>query len=262
MTTNSTTLTESSSSTTAFKSTVNTKTTYFASNSNKNTNISMMSLFNSTTHSQLTIEQILLTTKQVANKPTNPLLAMDSNQLCNLLKNYSGDLGNCLSNCSNKGFCELDSNLKYICKCNELRAGYSCEYSLNKCETGFCANNGICTISNLTNQFTYECKCPRNFYGKRCEYKSNTCENETCSHNGYCYDNSSKIACKCFKLYFGEKCENQDANLKLKKTLIKTTSIVAIILIILYVLTIFLLDISDIFFCKMKVKKRKGRFKF
>ncbi|CAF1042144.1 unnamed protein product [Brachionus calyciflorus] len=169
----------------------------------------------------------------------------------------------CLRNCSGNGKCKLITNIEYGCDCNENYAGSSCEINILPCWSNPCKNNGSC-INNLINR-TYTCECFRQikeiilYYGQNCELKKDICENETCSNNGICYDIENKAECKCFSKYYGNRCENESNEIKAIKTTIKITSIVAIIVLILFSLTLILFDISNIF-CKIpKPKKAKSK---
>ncbi|CAF1117724.1 unnamed protein product [Brachionus calyciflorus] len=163
------------------------------------------------------------------------------------------EMNDCLKNCSGNGKCMLINNIKYGCECNENYAGSSCEINILPCWSNPCKNNGSC-INNLINR-TYTCECFRPikeiilYYGQYCELKKDICENETCSNNGKCYDIENKAECKCFSKYYGERCENESNEMKAIKSTIKITSIVAIIVLSLFFLTLICIDISNFFCC-------------
>ncbi|CAF1132907.1 unnamed protein product [Brachionus calyciflorus] len=171
------------------------------------------------------------------------------------------EMNDCLKNCSGNGKCKLINNIKYGCECNENYAGSSCEINILPCWSNPCKNNGSC-INNLNNR-TYTCECFRPikeiilFYGQNCELKKDICENETCSNNGKCYDIENKAECKCFSKYYGERCENESNEMKAIKSTIKITSILAIIVLSLFFLTIICIDISNLFCCNQQSTKSK-----
>jgi hypothetical protein len=114
-------------------------------------------------------------------------------------------------------------------------------------------NNGAC--NNLTDGF--ECICEKNFYGQNCENKVDLCKGFNCSGNGNCLDVDNKPFCKCFNLYEGESCELQTNTLKLIKAGIKTSTIIAIIVICLSYMMICALDLTTSRL-KHEMKNRKS----
>jgi hypothetical protein len=108
--------------------------------------------------------------------------------------------------------------------------------------------------------FDFKCFCKDGFYGKRCEQKINLCENETCSGNGICkvisnkQTNSETIECKCFGIgqFEGKSCETKTVQAIIRIITVKTTYIIAIIVIISLYLLIILSDIFNFF----KIKKQ------
>ncbi|CAF1141177.1 unnamed protein product, partial [Brachionus calyciflorus] len=130
-----------------------------------------------------------------------------------------------------------------------------CHVDTRPCSSNPCRNNGTC-INNLINK-TYNCECfDHLFYGINCELKKNVCENETCSNNGVCYDYHNEPKCKCNSLYNGTKCEILSDELILIKSVIKTSSIIAIAILLLSYVTIALNDISNLFL-KQSPKNKK-----
>jgi hypothetical protein len=118
-------------------------------------------------------------------------------------------------------------------------------------------NNGTCVENMASLNFT--CECGENFEGVYCETKHDACKNETCSSNGVCYDENSQVKCKCFSLYSGEKCEIESSERKQIKTIISSSSILAIILLALFYLIIIFLDINRLFRYLFGKKKRIAR---
>ena len=53
-------------------------------------------------------------TAQAYSSQYNSLLIKSLDQLISLFENYTGELNHCLRNCSNRGFCEINAEQKYI----------------------------------------------------------------------------------------------------------------------------------------------------
>lgn len=179
----------------------------------------------------------------------------------------NADQNDCLRNCSGNGFCKNVQNNKYICECFENFAGPTCQINLLPCSSNPCLNNGTC-INQLENK-TFFCKCclGKNqsilYYGKNCEKKIDLCTNETCSKHGICYESDYETKCKCFNGYLGQKCEKESNDIKIRKFVIKTSTIIAILTIFsFYIICL----VCDYFTLKSesaekKVKKSKKKFK-
>ena len=197
-------------------------------------------------------------------------------QAMSIISSYTGDLSGCLSNCSNKGACAVDSLGKFFCNCSQpYSTGRKCEIDRRLCSSYTCINNGICIdIYNSTqNSYSFSCNCSSSFYyGTYCQFKIDVCANETCSGNGFCYDNSSVPTCKCFLNYEGKDCGTKSAKLKVIEKVISVSSIIAIICIISVYLIAAASDIHTRFFIKKKSLKKKklnkpknkqpGKFKY
>ena len=168
------------------------------------------------------------------------------------------DMTPCLSNCSNNGKCELNSD-KFTCSCFDNYTGENCNQFRNPCMYFPCMNNGTCihfsnqNSSDLTKKF--KCECSNLYHGLNCENKIDICKNEICSGNGVCFDNSSIPTCKCVLYYLGEKCEIQSKTLNNLKTTRITSAAIAFILIILFYLQFVVRDMLDHFLAKNRNKK-------
>jgi len=180
-------------------------------------------------------------------------------QLNEILASYTGDLSACLANCSNQGFCVLDSLMnKYICQCNQYRMGKACQTDLRPCSSNPCLNNGTC--SNINNDTSFECECqnPNLFYGIYCENKLDLCQNNTnvCASpsQGYCIVNGSQPMCKCLMGYTGVRCENKSTFLVVRKYIIDLSTLIAIIVLISFMLLVLFFDYTRYF---MKIKPIK-----
>lgn len=166
------------------------------------------------------------------------------------------DLNVCLNNCSNNGRCISVSNSSFECLCQQNFTGNDCSYNKNLCSRKQCLNGGECIEKNLT---SFECRCKENYSGYRCEIlKNDLCENKTCSSQGYCFidQKTSKVKCKCFKYYSGENCEIREAEIEIVKITIKISTIVAIVVIILFFCFILFLDCVAVM-KKTETKKQK-----
>ncbi|CAF0712047.1 unnamed protein product [Brachionus calyciflorus] len=169
------------------------------------------------------------------------------------------DLTDCLKNCSGNGKCKISKDLRFYCDCLGFYSGQSCHVDTRACASNPCRNNGTC-INNLINK-TYTCECFNHFFhGTNCELKKDVCENETCSNNGVCYDYHNEPKCKCNSLYNGTKCEILSDELKVIKSVIKTSSSIAIAILVLTYVTIAIIDLSNLFLKQSpKIKKAEKK---
>ena len=174
------------------------------------------------------------------------------------------DFAVCLINCSNNGVCNF-TNDKYVCKCFPGFIGDKCQTNTRPCSYYPCLN-GICTDildlnkTILKNQqvWDYFCNCSDDYYGRRCQTKINVCENETCSGNGLCFDNSSIPTCGCFKDFSGVQCEIRHPKLITIRKVITVSAAIAYLIIGLILLTLAIIDFTNIYFPKTKnIKLRK-----
>ncbi|CAF0795326.1 unnamed protein product [Brachionus calyciflorus] len=160
------------------------------------------------------------------------------------------DLTDCLKNCSGNGKCKVSlKDFKFLCDCLDFFSGSSCNIDIRPCSSNPCKNNGTC-INNLVNK-SYTCQCFNEFfYGKNCEFKRDVCENETCSKNGVCYEFQNESKCKCYSLYNGTRCEILSDELNVIKFAIKTSSIIAIAILVLTFVFIAINDLVNFSFKK------------
>ncbi|CAF0853328.1 unnamed protein product [Brachionus calyciflorus] len=197
---------------------------------------------------------IFLTNTKISRRISNslttkicPIIAKNENDLVNILSSRTDSI-NCLTNCSNYGEYRYDFVLdKFICACRENYYGSSCKFNLRPCSLNPCLNNGNCSNININGSLNYKCQCFDGFSGRNCEFKKEICSPEICSNKGYCYYSNQNPKCKCFYLYGGDKCEIELNDLKIIRIVIRTSSIIAVLIIFI----IFgLLVINDILsFC-------------
>ena len=180
-------------------------------------------------------------------------------QLNGILAYYTSDLSSCLANCSNQGICILNQMHVYVCECNEYKTGISCQSDMRPCFSGPCLNNGICT--NNYNQTSFECTCSSQLYfGRYCENKLDLCLNETTNvcikGQGFCMIvNGSQIQCKCFTGYSGVKCELMSNSLMTQKAIISASTIIAIVVLVLFGIMILCFDFTKYFLIKNRKQK-------
>ena len=164
--------------------------------------------------------------------PFNPQKLLDL-----LLSNYTGDLSGCLVNCSSNGICYQDSISGVIsCSCTQNFTGVACNKDMRACYSSPCLNGATCVDIYSNQEFKYMCICDPYYTGSNCEKKIDVCINEKCSSHGSCADVNNTATCKCFQSYFGDHCENEEESLKMIKKVIQTTSIIAIITLVLFYL--------------------------
>jgi hypothetical protein len=187
------------------------------------------------------------------------LLSQLSPVLMTTLLNSNLDLSDCLVNCSNNGLCSVLGQA-VICACKEEYQGKSCSARSSPCSYNPCLNNGTCLESVQTNngtQLNYTCQCSSFFYGPQCENRVDLCANNSCVANqGFCKIANNTASCQCFQSYSGVNCETASAQLKTIKSVISTSSIIAIAaLVLLYVV----FAIMDVLHWLLQTKKKPKR---
>jgi len=182
-------------------------------------------------------------------------------QLNDVLASYTGDLTACLLNCSNQGVCVLNSLQQYICACSQYRTGKACQSDARSCLSSPCLNNAEC--SNSKNETHFKCQCSNSTFGIYCENKIDLCQNSSvCFNNqGFCILNDSQPMCKCLMGYSGVNCEVMSTSLVVRKVIIKTSSIVAIIVMVCFVVLVIFLDYTKYFLIADETKKKMTKRK-
>ena len=178
--------------------------------------------------------------------------------------NSDYDFSNCIVNCSSNGVCKYTGNKTFSCECNANYAGQTCQQDTRPCSHSPCLNNGTCienstSSSSSTNQ-TYSCECGEFYYGTNCEHKIDVCVNETCSGNGNCADVNDVATCTCFSLYSGTHCEIVSSQRKTIETISSTTSVIAIVTLVLFYCMFILSDLMD-WLCISKDSSRNRQYK-
>lgn len=173
--------------------------------------------------------------------------SIDLKLMQTILSTHTEDLTGCLVNCSRNGQCVFNNQSQLICSCFGTYIGSSCQVDSDPCSTSPCLNNGECvkTYNSNTKSYAFTCNCDEFHYGTRCENRVDLCMNNTsCLPHGRCAMNASFVPiCQCFQMYSGDECEIESHSLKSIKKIISTTSILAIITI---VLTYSLVLLSDL----------------
>ncbi|CAF0978435.1 unnamed protein product [Brachionus calyciflorus] len=172
------------------------------------------------------------------------------------------DVNNCISNCSGNGYCKLVDNKKLICECYTNFAGPACEINTLPCHLNKCRNNGSCINNFIDKTYTCQCYSDNNnrslYFGNFCEFKIDLCENETCSNNGICQDTGNESKCKCFSKFSGVKCETASHEIKVIKSLMKTASFIAIIVLAMTFGTLIFFDLINFFNSEKTNKKNRS----
>ncbi|CAF1035290.1 unnamed protein product [Brachionus calyciflorus] len=210
----------------------------------------------STKNCQITTEYYFL--DEVKKNESDLLDISNLNKVFDLLK-MDLDLNDCLTNCSNQGVCKYFKNVnKYKCDCDVGFFGESCQKDLNPCSSSPCLNEGLCLIMNKS---SFKCECLSNYYtGDFCEKEIDLCQNETCSSQGRCSVQNKKPKCYCFNLFSGEKCQIESNDGKVIKQIIKTATIITIIILVSFFLILILIDVSNYFARGKKVFRVKNKF--
>lgn len=184
-------------------------------------------------------------------------LADFNSSLINYYLTQDSDISGVLTNCSKNGIITLNSKNSLYCNCFEYYTGVACQIDPRQCSQNPCLNNGTC-LEDLVNS-TYTCICDdTGYYGDYCQLNTDYCHNETCSYQGTCYVNPMREAeCSCHSDYEGLKCEIESVKLKVIKIVTKTSSITAIIILILFYLILFIADIMDHFMRNHKFVRNK-----
>ncbi|CAF0763229.1 unnamed protein product [Brachionus calyciflorus] len=160
----------------------------------------------------------------------------------------------CLTNCSNRGSCILDAN-KYRCLCNQNFTGSFCQFDLRPCSSNPCLNKGNCS----QNELSFSCTCSENFHGNFCEKERDLCQNETCSGNGICNYVNFEPKCKCFPMYEGLNCQIETNSRKLTQATIRTSSIIAILILAFLTLMLLISDFKTFFNKSIELNKKKKK---
>jgi len=180
-----------------------------------------------------------------------------------VLSTFTGGLSECLVNCSNQGICVLNSLEQYVCQCNQFRLGASCQTDSRPCSSNPCLNNGTCSNKNNDTSFYCTCQNPKIYYGIYCENKKDLCRNNTeiCFKNqGYCIMNETQPMCKCLIDYYGTNCEIISTSLFVKKSIINVSTLIAILVLVIFIVLLFCFDFTKYFFPKnqkLAIKKQE-----
>ncbi len=174
---------------------------------------------------------------------------VNASELNDILSSAVGSITGCLLKCSSHGSCHFDPDTKQIgCTCNQYFTGSSCEYDTRPCSSNPCLYNGNCTNVFSQNMTSFSCECDNMHYGKYCENRKDLCQNSSCVQSqGYCKVVGSSATCVCFSGYIGGNCEEKSRSLETRNKIVSITSLLAIIILILFCCLIFLMDFSKYF---------------
>ena len=171
------------------------------------------------------------------------------------------DLSGCLTGCSNRGKCPLDTNTKSIlCECEMFFTGSSCQIDLRSCSANPCMHSGLCVdllASAGAQPQSYNCSCASGFSGRNCETQNDLCQSDSCSSHGSCVSKGNVTECHCFADYSGEKCENEKNNFKKMRQSIAFSSLALLLAAILTLVS--LIVISDVLTMLGVTKKKRAR---
>ena len=98
---------------------------------------------------------------------------------------------------------------------------------------------------NETSNTTFLCQCAAGWTDSHCETKINYCENVTCLNNGVCKPLLLNYTCLCLGTsYSGRHCEITANGMIIRKTVCRSISYVAIIVMLSFVIFIVTMDVS------------------
>lgn len=173
-------------------------------------------------------------------KPVDYLLA--------ILASEKYDFSACLTNCSNQGLCFYKAGL-FRCLCNKGYIGNACEINAEKCSKYPCLNTGHCYDDDdiyLERIMSYKCNCTENYFGSNCQNAVDLCfSNNSCKNNGICVSNpiTGQMKCSCLKYFSGSNCQEINWDYEVIKIVISVSTIVAIVILILFYCIIIIFDI-------------------
>ncbi len=184
--------------------------------------------------------------------------------------------------CLNNGTCyNVDTlPLGYQCVCPNESYGINCELSYRPCASNPCWNNGtpILTLflSKLTiKRFfffvgtckdlneTFVCRCEYGWEGSHCQTKENFCKNVTCQNRGVCRPLFRDFKCECLDInyYSGRFCEITTKKIIILKSVSKSISFIAIIVMVSAAMFIIIMDILKYCFGIDPVRKERERIR-
>ena len=152
------------------------------------------------------------------------------------------DISDCLLNFTNHADCVF-SNDKFVGECQQNFTGSSCNIDKRVCSSQPCLNNGTCEDIFDEQTYSHNCTCQPFYFGSFCQFKEDVCKDEKCSSNGICVDIQNEPTCKCFQMYSGSKCEIESTKVKLIKSVISTSSLLAIIILISFYVLFLISDL-------------------
>lgn len=191
------------------------------------------------------------------------------NQTIGTSCNMSADPCTLTQPCLNSATCYLNTTIPrgYYCQCVPGFGGVNCENNTHVCqENSTCLYGGACNAT----QTSLSCTCPNGKVGEYCQWQANLCANVTCQNNGKCISSYSNWTCLCIntQYYSGKYCEIKSSGLRLKETLSRSFSGVAIgcistvigfFLIMDILKYIFNVDLAGYEPRRMRNKRRKQR---
>ena len=250
-TTTSTTSTLSPTSSSTSTSTTTTTSTTHATSSRTTASASTLSSTHIASSSSTAILASTLSIQTMIHQSINSTFEFSQLKSALLIEllNSKYDLGGCLVNCTNNGQCKYNSaSNTFMCSCFlKYMSGYACQIDTRPCSSNPCLNNGTCVDYPFSNSSSFYCLCDKYHRGAYCESEIDLCQNETCSNNGNCFGLNKLPKCKCFNMYLGDKCESESKELKTVKEIISFTTILAIVIIVLFYSSFVLMDMSK--FC-------------
>ena len=209
------------------------------------------------------IDKLFYSLAQTTTRGFVPARCLNSTQIGSFC-NITISVCKIITPCENQGVC-IDNNTVvsgFICQCLSGYSGKRCQVYSRICQSNTCWNNGnqydflfiyytewsmtdwSLGTCNETSAGSFICHCQTGWTGQYCQTTINHCENVTCLNDGVCKSSLFNYTCQCLgDSYSGSYCEIVNENIETSQMVSKSFGYVAIIMIVLFALSIITMDI-------------------